>query len=130
MDLVSDESVSDARAGSSDVVAELAASGALDGIFAKIDAGEIELTGDGGLIPGLIKAVLERGLRSELSEHLGYEKGAPEAALFPNSRNGTTPKTVASQVGDVPLEVPRDRGGTFIPRLVPKGSRRLGAWTR
>ena len=45
---------------------------------------------------------------------------------FPNSRNGTTPKTVASQVGDVPLEVPRDRGGTFIPRLVPKGSRRLG----
>jgi len=52
-------------------VAELAASGALDGLFEKIDAGEIELTGDGGFIPGLIKATLERGLQTELSGHLG-----------------------------------------------------------
>ena len=51
--------------------AELVASGALDGLFAKIDAGEIELTGDGGFIPELIKATLERGLRVELSDHLG-----------------------------------------------------------
>lgn len=110
----------------SDVAAELAASGALDELFARIDAGDVELTGDGGLIPGLIKAALERGLQAELTEHLGYEKGSSEASLFANSRNGTTSKTLASQVGDIDLDAPRDRDGTFMPRLVPKGSRRLG----
>ena len=104
---------------------ELAASGALDGLFAKIDSGEIELTGDGGFIPALIKATLERGLQAELSSHLGYEKHAPEASAVSNSRNGTTPKTVASQAGDIELAIPRDREGTFTPLLVPKGSRRL-----
>jgi len=108
------------------VVEELKASGALDALFAKIDAGEVQLTGDGGLVPGLIKAALERGLSVELADHLGYEKGDPEAALFANSRNGTTPKTLASQVGPIELDVPRDRDGSFTPRLVPKGSRRLG----
>ncbi|QWC86938.1 IS256 family transposase [Nocardioidaceae bacterium] len=106
--------------------AELAESGALDGLFAQIDAGEIDLTGDGGFIPALIKHALERGLGAELTDHLGYERGAPDAAAYPNSRNGTTPKTVATQAGEVNLEVPRDRQGTFTPRLVPKGERRLG----
>src|SRR6476659_467568 len=109
-----------------DVVEELKAAGDLDRLFARIDAGEVELTGSDGLIPGLIKAALERGLQAELSDHLGYDKGDPAAALFANSRNGTTPKTMASQVGDVRLDVPRDRDGSFTPRLVPKGSRRLG----
>jgi transposase-like protein len=94
MDLVSDEGRGSVRG--ADVVEELAASGALDALFARIDAGEIELTGDGGLIPGLIKAALERGLRAELGDHLGYDKGDPEASLFGNSRNGTSPKTLAS----------------------------------
>jgi putative transposase len=105
--------------------AELAASGALDELFAKIDAGEIELTGDGGFIGGLLKATLERGLQVELTDHLGYEKGAPEASAVSNSRNGSTPKTVATQAGDVELAIPRDRDGSFVPQLVPKGSRRL-----
>lgn len=109
----------------SKAAAELAASGALDGLFAKIDSGEVELTGDGGFIPGLIKATLERGLQAELTSHLGYEKGAPEASAVANSRNGTTPKTVATQTGEVDLVTPRDRDGTFTPVLVPKGSRRL-----
>jgi transposase-like protein len=78
------------------------------------------------LIPGLIKAALERGLQVELSDHVGYEKGSAEASLFANSRNGSTPKTLASQVGPIDLDVPRDRDGSFTPRLVPKGSRRLG----
>jgi putative transposase len=121
MDVMTDEPVSGA-----DVVAELKAAGDLDRLFARIDAGEIDLTGSGGLIPELIKAALERGLQAELTDHVGYERGDPEASLFANSRNGTTPKTVLSQVGDVPLDVPRDRDGTFTPRLVPKGSRRLG----
>ncbi len=109
-----------------DAIEELKKSGALDGLFAQIDAGQLQLTGEGGLVPGLIKAALERGLQAELSEHLGYEKGDPLARFFPNSRNGTTPKTVASEVGDIDLDIPRDRNGQFVPRLVPKGTRRLG----
>ncbi len=103
---------------------ELKASGALDGIFAKIDAGE-PLTGDGGLLGGMLKAALERGLETELTDHVGYERGAPDASMFPNSRNGTSTKIVATEVGDVELAVPRDRDGSFTPMLVPKGQRRL-----
>lgn len=108
------------------MAADLAASGALDGLFARIDSGEVKLTGDGGMLPAMIKAALERGLKAELSDHLGYDKGAAEAKHFPNSRNGSTPKTVATEVGEVALDVPRDRDGTFTPMLVPKGARRLG----
>ena len=123
MDLVSDME----RPGSgSEAVEALIASGALDGLFARIDAGDVEMTGSGGVIPELIKAALERGLQAELTDHLGYEKGDPAASLFPNSRNGFTAKTVASQVGEIDLATPRDRDGTFTPRLVPKGARRLG----
>ena len=49
-----------------------------------------------------------------------------QAEMYENSRNGFTPKTVASEIGDIQLDVPRDRGGSFTPRLVPKGARRLG----
>lgn len=103
----------------------LVESGMLDDLFAKIDAGEVQLDGDGGFIQQLIKTGLERGLRAELADHVGYEKGDPEAQVFPNSRNGSFPKTVATSVGDVELRIPRDRNGTFAPRLVPTGSRRL-----
>lgn len=123
MDSMTEDEV---RLTGADVAAEMAASGALDGIFDKIDAGELELTGDDGFIPGLVKAALERGLAAELTAHLGYEKGSAEASLFANSRNGTTPKSLASYVGDIELDAPRDRDGSFTPRLVPKGSRRLG----
>src|SRR5699024_11692840 len=74
-----------------------------------IDAGDIELTGDGGLVAGLIKAALERGLQAELTDHVGYEKGAAEAGEFTNSRNGTSTKTIASEIGDIELAIPRDR---------------------
>ncbi|MBE7195392.1 MAG: IS256 family transposase [Gordonia polyisoprenivorans] len=107
-------------------VEALEASGALDELYALIDAGEVKLEGKDGLIQQLIKAGLERGLQAELSEHLGYDKGDPEAALFPNSRNGSSPKTVATSVGEVELAIPRDRDGSFTPTLVPKGSRRVG----
>lgn len=105
--------------------ARLKASGALDGMFAQIDAG-VPLTGEGGLLKDMLKAALERGLDAELTEHVGYERGDAEAALFPNSRNGSSSKTLATEIGDVDLEIPRDRAGTFTPRLVPKGVRRLG----
>ena len=103
---------------------QLKESGALDGIFAKIDAGE-PLTGQDGLLGGMLKAALERGLETELTEHVGYERGAADASLFPNSRNGTSPKTVATEIGDIELAMPRDRNGTFTPMLVAKGQRRL-----
>lgn len=106
-------------------VAALEAWGVLDELYARIDAGEIQLEGGDGLIQQLIKAGLERGLQAELSEHLGYDKGDPAASLFDNSRNGSYPKAVGTMVGDIEVAIPRDREGTFTPRLVPKGSRRL-----
>ncbi len=106
------------------VADSLKASGALDELFVLIDAGE-PLTGHEGLLKGVLKASLERGLDVELTDHVGYERGDSDASMFANSRNGTFPKTVASEIGDIELAVPRDRRGTFTPMLVPKGSRRL-----
>jgi len=107
-----------------EIADSLKSSGALDEIFARIDAGE-PLTGHEGLLKGMLKASLERGMDVELSDHVGYDRGDPDASMFLNSRNGTFAKTVASEIGDIELAVPRDRQGTFTPMLVPKGSRRL-----
>lgn len=107
-----------------EIADSLKESGALDEIFARIDAGE-SLTGHAGLLKGMLKASLERGMDVELSDHVGYDRGDPDAALFANSRNGTSSKTVASEIGDIELAIPRDRNGSFTPMLVPKGSRRL-----
>lgn len=109
-----------------EMAAALQASGAVDDLLGQIDTGEVVLTGEGGLLPGLIKLALERGLAAELSGHLGYEKGDPAGRLLPNARNGSTPKTVLTEAGPVGLDVPRDRDGSFTPRLVPKGQRRIG----
>ena len=73
-----------------------------------------------------IKAVLERGLQTELTGHLGYAKHDPAGNGSGNSRNGSTSKTLQTEVGPIELDTPRDRAGTFTPRLVPKGTRRLG----
>ncbi|MGJ4050038.1 IS256 family transposase [Corynebacterium macclintockiae] len=109
-----------------DLVEQLKAAGQLDALFEQIDAGQVELAGDGGFVPALVKAALERGLQAELTSHLGYEKGSADASKHANSRNGTTSKTVESEVGPITLDVPRDRAGSFTPHLVPKGQRRLG----
>jgi putative transposase len=109
-----------------DTVNAMVEAGLLDQVMARADAGELALTGDGGFLPEMIKAVLERGLAVEQTAHLGYEKGDPGGRGTSNSRNGSTPKTLHSEAGDVALDVPRDRAGTFEPRLVPKGSRRTG----
>jgi putative transposase len=107
-------------------VEQLVGAGLLDELMSRVDAGEVQLTGDGGFLPEMIKAVLERGLQAELTGHLGYEKGDSAGRGSGNSRNGSTPKTVATEVGDVALDTPRDREGSFEPRLVPKGARRTG----
>lgn len=125
MSMVSKEERQERRRAQREGVEALEASGALDELYSMIDAGQVQLEGRDGLIQQLIKAGLERGMQAELSDHLGYEKGDPDAALFPNSRNGSFPKTVGTIAGDVELAVPRDRDGTFTPMLVPKGARRL-----
>ena len=98
----------------------------LDRLMAGVDEQGVSLTGVGGFLPELVKAVLERGMDAELTDHLGYERGDPGGRGSPNSRNGTTPKTVQTEVGPIGLEVPRDRTSSFSPALVPKGQRRLG----
>jgi putative transposase len=98
----------------------------LDEVIDRADEGGVSLTGPGGFLPEMIKAVLERGLGAELTGHLGYEVGDPAGRGSPNSRNGHTPKTVQSEIGPLGLEVPRDRNSTFQPQLIPKGERRLG----
>lgn len=109
-----------------EVINEMLEAGLLDDVMDRVDAGGLTLTGEGGFLPEMIKAVLERGLQAELTGHLGYEKGDPAGRGSPNSRNGSTPKTLATEVGDIALGTPRDRAGTFEPRLVPKGTRRAG----
>jgi putative transposase len=109
-----------------DAVNAMVGAGLLDDLMDRVDRDGLALTGAGGFLPELVKAVLERGLQAELTGHLGYEKGDPAGRGSSNSRNGGTPKTVASEVGDIAVDTPRDRAGTFEPRLVPKGSRRLG----
>ena len=126
MSMIDKQSREDRRRAQREGVEALEASGALDDLYARIDAGEVRFDGRDGLIQQLIKAGLERGLQAKLSEHLGYDKGDPDAAAFPNSRNGSSAKTVATSVGDVDLAIPRDRAGTFTPMLVPKGTRRVG----
>lgn len=98
----------------------------LDELLAATTERGVALTGEGGFLPEMIKAVLERGMQAELSEHLGYAKHDATGRGSGNSRNGTTPKTVATEVGDVQLDQPRDRNASFASALVPKGQRRLG----
>src|SRR5436305_7384447 len=70
------------------------------------------------------KVLMERALSGELTHHLGYGRGDPKPAEQTNHRNGTTPKTVLTEDGAIPLAIPRDRAGTFEPLLVPKNARR------
>ena len=87
----------------------------------------LELTGPDGLLKLFTKNVLETALNEELTEHLGYEKNRAEPGRQSvNVRNGARPKTVISDaVGEVRIDVPRDRDGTFEPQIVKKRQRRL-----
>jgi putative transposase len=85
----------------------------------------LQLTGEGGLLARLTKTVVESALEGELDDHLGYEKHDPAGRNGGNSRNGRRGKTVLTDVGPVEIAVPRDRDGSFEPRLVAKHQRRL-----
>jgi putative transposase len=96
-----------------------------DELLARAQAEGVELLGPDGLLSQVTKAVLERALDEELTAHLGYEKHDPAGRGSGNSRNGTTGKTLLTEVGGVELEVPRDRAGSFSPQIVRKGQTRL-----
>ena len=76
----------------------------------------------------LLKLTVERALNVELDEHLGYSKHAPEGRGTGNSRNGYSSKTVKGSMGEVEIETPRDRQGSFEPQLIGKGQTRLTAF--
>src|ERR1700746_1897819 len=85
----------------------------------------LSLTGPDGLLRQLAKTVLETALNQELTEHLGHEKhGSPDPDSG-NIRNGTRAKTVLTEsTGQVQVQVPRDRDGSFEPQIVKKRQRR------
>jgi putative transposase len=107
---------------------ELMGDGLLDELVQRSldEAGGLRLTGEGSMLGELVKAVLERALQGEMTAHLGYERSEQGgSAAAGNARNGSAWKTVQTGVGPVPLQVPRDRAGTFEPVLVPKRAGRV-----
>jgi putative transposase len=84
-----------------------------------------DLIGENGLLTQLTKQLLERAMSAELTEHVGYEKHDPAGRNSGNSRNGTSPKTLKGNFGTMPIEVPRDRNGTFEPQIIGKHQTRF-----
>jgi putative transposase len=84
-----------------------------------------DIIGENGLLKQLTKAILERAMQAEITEHLGYEKHDQAGNNSGNSRNGKTTKALKGDFGEMPLETPRDRNGTFEPKIVAKGQTRF-----
>lgn len=82
----------------------------------------------GNLSAMLTKLTVETALNAELDEHLGYEKHSPQGRNSGNSRNGRTSKRLKGQHGEIEIDTPRDRNGTFEPQLVAKGQTRFTAF--
>ncbi len=79
-----------------------------------------DLIGENGLLKQLTKLLVEKALDAEMTEHLGHEKHEPVANGAGNTRNGRSRKTLKGEFGELPIKVPRDRQGTFEPKLIPK----------
>jgi putative transposase len=110
-------------------VGQLAGGGRLsDEVIDELLAGassEEEIVGPGGLLAQLTKRLVERAMEVELTDHLGYEPHAEPPGGTGNTRNGSTPKTLITDHGAVPIDTPRDRDGTFEPKIVRKRQRRF-----
>ena len=87
--------------------------------------GPEDLIGEQGLLKQLTKALVERAMNAELTHHLGYEKNDPAGRGSGNTRNGTSAKTLKGDFGEARIEVPRDRSGTFEPKIVQKHQTRF-----
>ncbi len=94
-------------------------------LVARSRAEGVDLVGADGLLTALLRTVLQTGMEVELAEHLGDERNDPAGRGTGNSRNGYSAKTVATEIGDIELKIPRDRNATFEPLTVPKHVRRL-----
>ncbi len=110
------------------VVKPLIDDSALDRLMAQIEEQGLELLGPGGVLTDLTSRIINRAMQAELTDHLGYETGDRAGHGSGNNRNGTTPKTVLTDAGAIPVSVPRDRNGEFEPQLVPKHQRRLNGF--
>jgi putative transposase len=86
---------------------------------------EQEIVGPGGVLAQLTKRLVERAMSAELTEHLGYEPHQEPPGGTGNTRNGSTPKTLATEHGPVRIETPRDRKGSFEPQIIRNGQRRF-----
>ena len=86
---------------------------------------EEEIVGPGGLLSQLTKRLVERAMDVELTDHLGYEHGQAPPSATGNTRNGSTAKTLVTEHGPVRIDTPRDRQGTFEPKVVRKRQRRF-----
>src|SRR5213592_403830 len=86
---------------------------------------EEEIVGPGGVLAQLTKRLVERAMSAELTEHLGFEPHQEPPGGIGNTRNGSTPKTLATEQGPVRIETPRDRKGSFEPQIIRKGQRRF-----
>ena len=91
----------------------------IDGLLADYKKPE-DLIGENGLLKQLTKMLVERALDAEMAEHLGHGKNEPVTNLSGNARNGKSKKTLKGEFGELPIEVPRDRQGSFEPQLIPK----------
>ncbi len=80
-----------------------------------------QIIGENGLLKQLTKALLERMMQAELTEHLGYGKHDPAGYHSGNSRNGTSQKKLKGEFGELEVETPRDRNGSFEPKIIAKG---------
>jgi putative transposase len=84
-----------------------------------------DIIGENGLLKQLTKALLERAMQAEMTEHLGYGKHDVAGHNSGNSRNGKTTKTLKGDFGEMPLDTPRDRSGSFEPKMIAKGQTRF-----
>jgi len=91
----------------------------LSGLLANYRKPE-DLIGENGLLKQLTKLLVERALDAELTEHLGHERNEAVANHAGNTRNGKSRKTLKGDFGELLIEVPRDRHGSFEPQLIPK----------
>lgn len=84
-----------------------------------------DLVGENGLLKELTKRLLERAMSAEMTAHVGYEKHDATGDNTGNSRNGTSAKTIKGSFGTMPIEIPRDRNGTFEPQIIEKHQTRF-----
>jgi putative transposase len=96
----------------------------VDELLAGADSEE-EIVGPGGLLSQLTQRLVERAMEVELSDHLGYEPHREPPGGAGNTRNGSTRKTLATEHGPVEIRTPRDRDGSFDPKIVRKRQRRF-----